>query len=137
MQEDPHLVRRSLREHASADDSDHMALSCFFYRKDESEGSRRVPGNENRRYLHVAENNRLSVGDEHIDFRWNRLRPLGGRRGELHKVPIRSGHIYMRAVMLLYIWRAAEMVRVAVRDDYDLDVCRIEAEFLHARQIDR
>src|SRR5215467_10514522 len=37
MQEDPHLVRRSLREHSSSDDSGHVAFSAIFYRKDESE----------------------------------------------------------------------------------------------------
>src|SRR5262249_17700373 len=37
MQEDPHLVRRSLREHSSSDDSDHVAFSAIFYGKDKSE----------------------------------------------------------------------------------------------------
>src|SRR5437870_1810902 len=37
MQEDPHLVRRSLREHPSADDSDRVALSTVLYGKNESE----------------------------------------------------------------------------------------------------
>src|SRR5213594_1904686 len=85
MQEDPHLVRRSLREHSTSDDSDHVALAAIFYGEDESEGSRRVPGDENRGYLPVAEKNRLSVGDEHIDARGNGLRPLGGRRSKLHE----------------------------------------------------
>src|SRR5437867_5337501 len=128
MQEDPHLVRRSLREHSTSDDSDHVALAAIFYGEDESEGSRRVPGDENRGYLPVAEKNRLSVGDEHIDARGNGLRPLGGRRSKLHEVPIGGGHIHVRAVMLLQIWCAAEVVGVAVRDDHDLHVRRIEAE---------
>src|SRR5881396_3189068 len=37
MQEDSHLVRRSLREHSSSDDSDHVAFSAILYGKDESE----------------------------------------------------------------------------------------------------
>src|SRR3989449_3099941 len=37
IQEDPHLVRRSLREHPSADDSDRVALSTVLYGKNESE----------------------------------------------------------------------------------------------------
>src|SRR2546427_618272 len=85
----------------------------------------------------IAENNRFSVGHKHVHLRRNGRLPLCGRGSELHEVPIRGGHIHVRAVMLLQIWCAAEVVGVSVRDDHDLHVCRIEAEFLHSRQIDR
>ena len=35
--------------------------------------------------------------------------------GVFHEIPIRSGHVYLRAVVLLQIHRAAEVIGVAVR----------------------
>ena len=94
-----------------------------------------MAGNRDERDRRVAKRQRLPFREHEVALRLHgiRVRRVRRRRRRIHHVPIRRRQPDLRAVVLLKIRRAAEVIAVSVSDEDVLDVGRIEPERLQSR----
>src|SRR6266540_5064583 len=55
-------------------------------------------------------------------------------RRVLHQIPVSRGDVDLRAIVLLKVGCASEVVRVSVRDEDHLDLRRVQPELLKSRK---
>src|SRR5207245_9596159 len=97
-----------------------------------NEGDRtgRMAGNRDERHGRVAKRQRLAFGEYEIALRLDLIGGIRRRIRWIHQVPVSGGHSDLRAVALLKVRRAAEVIAVSMSDEDVLDVRGIEPDFL-------